>query len=126
HLLRLQHLLLEQPLLRDVDCGTDVAIEPSLDGSWYAFVQDPPVRPIAMSKAVLHGERLSRVECAHVGIDVAFSILWVHTLEPAITEFLPERSSGKGKPRFVEPVAPLVWAGAPDHHWRGSHIGESL
>ena len=90
HLLRLQQLLSSSRCSVTSTRGTDVAVKPSFDGSWYTFVEYPTVRAVVMSKAEIHGERLSRVECAYGHIDVAFSILWVHTLEPAITEFLLE------------------------------------
>jgi hypothetical protein len=79
-----------------------------------------------MSKAVLRAEWLSRVEGTRVYVESALSILWMHALEPAITQFLLERSSGKGKPRFIEPVAALIRTGAPDHDGRRGHTGEPL
>src|SRR5262249_46509847 len=43
----------------------------------------------------------------------------MHSLGPALTEFLFHGSPGKFEPRLVEKSAQFVRAGHPDHDWRG-------
>jgi uncharacterized membrane protein YtjA (UPF0391 family) len=103
----------------DLDANAGEADERAVAQPRRAPVEDPAVLAIAPAQPVFDGERLSRVERAHGGIQPARQVFRMQRAGPAV----PERRI-LGKPGELEPggahrLARQVGARGPEHERQG-------
>src|SRR6476620_6043680 len=94
--LDLVQLLLLSQEISDIDAGTDIAAE-ILAGSITrdALIVNPTIFSIIALEAILHDERLTRIEGAVVGLHTFLQIVGMDTFSPAVTKFLLHASPGE-------------------------------
>src|SRR6266480_498474 len=103
----------------DVHARTDVASEVFLSViARHTAIRNPAIFAVVASQAILHDERLPRLECLRVNLETPLQIVRVHAFDPAISHFLLQAASGKVEPRFVKESAEFVQARHPDKDGR--------
>ena len=102
-----------------VDRRTDVSGERSVRSQpRLSAVEHPSIRTVRAPQPILNPVRFAPLERGLICTDALGRVCGVDALEPAIPQFLLQRSTGELEPRDVEIGRQPVGVRQPDHHGR--------
>src|SRR5262245_56059764 len=91
--------LLRAPPVGDVVGTADIAEKCSVRiKPRYALIEHPAIFAVVASQAILHFEFPSPVERFRVGCAASFDVIQMHSIDPAVADFLAQRSAGEFEP----------------------------
>ena len=106
--------------LRHVGAPADVAAERAISREPRdAMIQEPAIRAVPAAQAVLHRERLARIERPLIAVEATLAVVGMHARRPPVAQLLLHRPPRELEPGVIAVRAAPVDAGHPHHDRRG-------